>query len=374
MTAGREKVIFLGPLPPPFMGPTLATDIILSSKLADAFDLVHIDTSDHRDLRRLAAIDATNILLAFLHYFRLLKRLLAGGARLVYIPVSQTTIGFLRDAVFIILARLFRRPVICHLRGGRFDLWTAGASPLTRFIVRRVLASIQGMIVLGESIARQFDGWVPPERLHVVPNGADYPTPAKPRERDGTLHILYLGNLQAGKGIVDVVEAAAVLKRKGVAFRLDAVGAWRDDRVRDECLRICAAGDLPVKFHPPATGGDKFDYLAAADLFVFTPRQREGHPWVIVEAMAAGLPVIATDQGAIAETVIDGESGWIVPAGDGGAIAGKAALLAGDAKLRERMGQAARTRYEEHYTEAVMVRGLAAAFRAAMAGRRQTNP
>jgi glycosyltransferase involved in cell wall biosynthesis len=242
VTAGREKVLFLGPLPPPFMGPTLATDIILSSKLGDDFDLVHIDTSDHRDLRRLAALDATNFLLAFLHYGRLLARLLAGGARLVYIPVSQTTIGFLRDAVFILLARLFRRPVICHLRGGRFDLWMEGASSLTRFIVRRVLGSIQGMIVLGRSIAGQFDGWVAPQRLHIVPNGADYPPPPDRQVQGGELRILYVGNLQTGKGIVDVVKAAAGLGRRGVSFRLDAVGSWRDEEARDECFRICADG------------------------------------------------------------------------------------------------------------------------------------
>ena len=71
------------------------------------------------------------------------------------------------------------------------------------------------------------------------------------------------------------------------------------------------SGLRAVQFHLPATGGDKLQFFTDADVFVFTPRQREGHPWVIVEAMAAGLPVISTDRGAIAETVIDGESGWI---------------------------------------------------------------
>ena len=132
MTVPRRRVLFLGPLPPPYMGPTLATRIVLASPLREEFELVHIDTSDHRDLRRLGAFDFTNILLAFLHYGRLLKALLRQGGDLVYVPISQTTVGFLRDAGFILLARLFRRPVACHLRGGNFDVWTAGASSLTR--------------------------------------------------------------------------------------------------------------------------------------------------------------------------------------------------------------------------------------------------
>ena len=91
MTGGRERVLFLGPLPPPFMGPTVATDIILSSKLAEEFDLEHVDTSDHRELTRLAALDFTNFRLAFQHYLRLLGRLFAGGVRLVYIPIMSCT-------------------------------------------------------------------------------------------------------------------------------------------------------------------------------------------------------------------------------------------------------------------------------------------
>jgi glycosyltransferase involved in cell wall biosynthesis len=230
------------------------------------------------------------------------------------------------------------------------------------------------MMVLGESIAAQFDGWVSPERLHVVPNGADFPGAGDRGQQSGVLRVLYVGNMQEGKGILDIVQAAAILKARNVSFRLDAVGAWRDDRVRQKCLRTCSAKGLPVDFHPPASGQDKFEYFKEADVFVFTPRQREGHPWVILEAMAAGLPVISTDQGAIAETVTDGESGYIVPPGDPEAIAGKVALLAREPERRLRMGGASRKRYEDHYTEEAMVRGFTRVFRAALGETGKASP
>jgi glycosyltransferase involved in cell wall biosynthesis len=71
---------------------------------------------------------------------------------------------------------------------------------------------------------------------------------------------------------------------------------------------------------------------------------------VVLEAMAAGLPVITTDQGAIRETVLDGVNGFIVPKGDPAAIAEKIVLLLRDHDLRRRMGQASRERFLASYT------------------------
>jgi len=62
----------MGALPPPYMGPTIATQIRLNSKLKDEFDFIHLDTSDHRDLKTLNKVDLWNFLLAFNHYLKLL--------------------------------------------------------------------------------------------------------------------------------------------------------------------------------------------------------------------------------------------------------------------------------------------------------------
>jgi glycosyltransferase involved in cell wall biosynthesis len=86
--------------------------------------------------------------------------------------------------------------------------------------------------------------------------------------------------------------------------------------------------------------------------------------------MAAGLPVITTDRGAIAESVVDGENGFIVAAGRPDEIAAKVRLLAGDPELRRKMGRQSRERYERLFTEKKMVAAMAVAFRAAMGGGR----
>jgi glycosyltransferase involved in cell wall biosynthesis len=98
-------------------------------------------------------------------------------------------------------------------------------------------------------------------------------------------------------------------------------------------------------------GNDKARLLISSDIFVFpTCYPYEGHPFVILEAMAAGLPVISTDQGAIRETVLDGLTGFIVPHSDPRAIAEKILLLLRDSDLRRRMGSASRDRFLRHFT------------------------
>jgi glycosyltransferase involved in cell wall biosynthesis len=87
-----------------------------------------------------------------------------------------------------------------------------------------------------------------------------------------------------------------------------------------------------------------FDLLALSSV----PRS-EGMPTVILEAMACGLPVVATNVGAVAEEVIDGETGLVVPPLDEEAFAAALARLAGDAELRRRMGEAGRRRFEQSF-------------------------
>ena len=88
----------------------------------------------------------------------------------------------------------------------------------------------------------------------------------------------------------------------------------------------------------------------------------EGHPWVIVEAMASGLPIITTDQGCIKESVIDGENGFIIPKRDPDSIAEKIIYLIENPDVRERMGQKSRQLYEANLTEEHFVQRMTDAF------------
>ena len=89
--------------------------------------------------------------------------------------------------------------------------------------------------------------------------------------------------------------------------------------------------------------------LAEAQIFVLVSNW-EGLPLVVLEAMRAGLPVVASDVGGVGEAVVDGETGFLVPRGDGSLLKDRLRRLLADPGLRVQMGLAARKRYEEHFT------------------------
>jgi glycosyltransferase involved in cell wall biosynthesis len=344
------------------MGPAIATGIILNSTLKERFDLLHLDTRANKTLQGIGKWSIGKLFRYFALYVRMCRILVFKRPDLVLIPISQSTIGYLKDFFFIALARITGTKVIVQLRGSNFQNWLEAGSALNRAFVKWSLRRCQAVIVLGNKLKPLFQDIFEENKIFVVPNGGNYELSFSVKQND-PIRILYLGNLQASKGIEDVIHAISKLEEKySGKFQLDVVGNWRAETTRTLCMEIVEERKLPVHFHPPAEGKDKMNYLSSADIFVFTPRAPEGHPWVIVEAMAAGLPIISTDRGAIIESVREGENGFIVEAGNAEAIAMKLESLIADKERREKMAAKSRSLYEQNFTEEKMVENLASVF------------
>jgi glycosyltransferase involved in cell wall biosynthesis len=367
MRRSKPRVIFVGAVPPPYMGPTLATEVILHSALRERFELIHLDISDHRPLDTLGAIDVQNVYLALKSYVVMLMMLVRHWPDLVYIPISQSTLGYVKDSGLILLAKLFRRPVLCHLRGGFFREWLSTASGLTRWYVRAVHSRVNGQIVLGNKLRDLFADLLPARRIHVVPNGKDIRYGEK-TTGSGRIRLLYLANMVRSKGILDVLHAALIIARDCPDAEFVFCGAWEDASVRKEIEDFRTAHpELPIDWKGPLGGQQKSALINSSHIFLFpTYYDFEGHPWVIIEAMAAGLPIISTDQGAITESVIDGVNGYIVEKRNPAMLAELAIRLVRNPALRESMGQASLRLYNDQFTEARMVERLGNAFRAAL--------
>ncbi len=208
-----------------------------------------------------------------------------------------------------------------------------------------------------------FQGYFPENKIFVSPNGGDYTIPAKEKNDSNLIRILYLGNLQSSKGIEDVIESIQLLPGAiKNQLQVDVLGGWRNEETKQSCLKKIEENQLRITIHTPEKSHQKLQMMSNADIFLFPPRAPEGHPWVIVEAMAAGLPIISTDRGAIIESVLHEENGFIVPIHDPQAIANRIQELVDSPEKRQRMGQNSRKHYLTNFTEVAMVENLTKIF------------
>lgn len=356
----KRKIIFLGKLPPPYIGPAIAAKILLNSRLKDLYNLIHLDTSDHRSINTLGKVDVINFLIAFKLYWKLISLILRFRPEAIYIPSQQTTLGYLRDVPLILIARCRNCKVICHLRGGYFGNWYKEVNPIMKLVIEYVQKKIDAQIVLGQNLVPMFSNLMSEKKIYVVPNGGDYHFPDRARINNKVC-VLFLANFKKSKGFIDFIKAAEYFNgTNNVEFI--CAGSWSENKTELEARDLLTL--VPnVKIHGLVKDDEKLKLLVNSDIFVFpTYYRNEGHPWVIIEAMAAGLPIISTNHAAIPETVSDGINGFLVAKQNPQAIADKIKFLTENHEIRIAMGKESRRLYEEKFTEGKMVDNLKRVF------------
>lgn len=162
--------------------------------------------------------------------------------------------------------------------------------------------------------------------------------------------ILSVGRLVPKKGLDDLIAACALLRERGIAFRCSIVGAGplRENLQADIAARRL---DDAVELVGSMTHAKLIERFEAADVFALASRvtddgDRDGIPNVVAEAMAIGVPVVASAVSGIPEVVVHEETGLLVPSRDPAALADAIARLLGDLALTRRLARAARARLE----------------------------
>jgi glycosyltransferase involved in cell wall biosynthesis len=233
----KKKVVILGKLPPPYIGPSVATQIILNSDLKNRFELIHLDTKINDELSGFGKISLKKIVRNFVLYRRLAKLIKKHRPQLVLVPISQTRRGFLKDSVFIQIVAKYKVKVVVHLRGSEFKNWYNSEKPSVQRRVKNTLSKCAGAIVLGNKLANIFEEFFSKESIYVVPNGGNYSFPSK--TNNDKVKLLFFSNLLVSKGISDVLRAVEILDKNGLKdFELDLVGAWHKEEDKQECETI----------------------------------------------------------------------------------------------------------------------------------------
>ena len=197
-----------------------------------------------------------------------------------------------------------------------------------------------------------------PEQLITVHNGMrDISPELISRPEQSPPRIVMIARFEPQKDYTTLLRALARLRDS--AWKLELIG---DGPLRPEMEALSAQLGIGDRVQFLGARRDVAERLAQAQLFVLSSNW-EGFPRTILEAMRAGLPTIASDVGGVRESVVDGGTGFVVRQGDVDHLESRLGTLIDDAQLRATMGEAARARFEEHFTFEQMLERTVAVYR-----------
>lgn len=246
-------------------------------------------------------------------------------------------------------------PFVFRIHGGAFADFLEELSPERRAQAGTALRSAREVAFLSDRWAKRIQELVGELNWSVIPNAVEFPViplEERPARAPGApVTFLFIGTLRPLKGLYELIDAARILRDRGgePRARFLIVGGGREDE--EAAIRAHYAKDPTgtVEFAGVRRGEEKIDAFRQADALLL-PSHTEGQPLVILEAFAAGLPVIATTVGAIPEMIGEGTHGFLIPPRDPEAIARAVSRLAADPALRQRMGETNQALFREQYT------------------------
>lgn len=275
-----------------------------------------------------------------------LARQVKADAALVFFSLPTGPVGWL-------LKRRLGLPYVISLQGGdvpgfmgdELGFYHRVCGP----VITRVWQDADAVVANSTGLAALARTHAPDMDIGMIPAGADLDAVEPPTvpTLEGPLRLLFVGRLVSQKGLDVLFRALASLKDH-TNWTLTIAG---EGPLKDELAR--AAQGLHLTDKITFRGWLERDHLPAvyrdADVFVL-PSRDEGMPNAMLEAMAAGLPVIGSRVAGIDEVVIDTETGLLVPADDAGALADALKTVIDDRDKTFALGQAARKRVEDHYS------------------------
>lgn len=356
MVESAEKpphLLIVGQTPPPWHGQAVATKMLFDHDWG-ARDVTTLRMAYSDEMHSVGRFSLGKVV----HLFELIgktREILQENPSTVlfYPPASAHWVPFLRDVIYLSQVRRLARGTVFIYHASGLAEWVS-RSRLRSWLARRAYHGADlALEVAVENIPPHLifraSTWEwSPCAAEVPPMRRDASAPERP------LRVLFVGSLQEGKGVLDVVRTAAVLKERntGSRFRISIVGRWFSEEFERETRRLIddlGVQDI-VELPGEITGDAKWQAYQEADVFFFPSHyQSEASPIVLMEALGAGLPIVTTQWRGI-PTMLDGcEAAWILPVNDPEAYATALLEIEGRRGDIPQLAASSRSFYEERY-------------------------
>ena len=326
-TQKKMKILMIGPFPDPITGMSVSNEMLLAGLKENGHEVEFIDSNAERTFTSLVAqgkFSMKKVLNSVRPIAIGVYKILFEKFDVVYVTPAQSYLGFLKYTPFINVAKFKKIKCYLHFHGGFVRIMYDDVDVKKQETLKSYFNKSTGIIVLGNSLTRMFDGILHKEKVFVCENGVQDEYMMKEKdiieklhknenlnknEKSNKLQILYLSNLMKSKGILDLMKACLKLKAEDFNFHLNLAGNIEAEIVDTVNSMIKELGDS-VTYHGVVKGDKKSALLKENHVFCLpTYYPNEGQPISILEAMGNGLAIITTNQGGMIDIFKDGENG-----------------------------------------------------------------
>lgn len=356
-SVSKQRILFVGPYPPPHAGPEMAMKTLLESPMRERFDISFLNTNFRKSSARRGMVDFLLIQAFFRFVWQLSCLLMTKRPRIVYYFVTATILGWLgRDIWCIFLSRLFGAKVVLHMRAGHFHGIYKDAHPLHQGVIKFACSLVSLGIVQGPSLQDQFQSLIADDKIVDVYNAIDTDKYCNP---DALKYnhdlILFLGHLTFAKGYCDLLKVLPNIARlhPNLCFcfaGVKKIGNERNIRYNqitgerivfedpEDCYQRYIKGrwDNNYRYLGVVDEKKKIELLQECN-FLILPSYSEGFSMAVLEALSMGKPVVCTPVGALGDIIKNREHGLLANPGDLKQLEKNILILLNDNKLRDRI-------------------------------------
>lgn len=319
-----KKIIFLSPLPPPDYGSAISSKMCF--EILDehpSFVVRHIKLNRSKDMSDLGVVSFAKIVGFMSVHWETLRNIVSYRPDLVYVMPATGGLGFVRDFLAILIAKLTRQSLLIHLRTSVSE--RDNSSPIKCTIFRWAFKNSK-VIVLASNLADGISDYVVDQDVYVLHNAirptlsdADYLKVREERSQSDHIRLLFLSNMIKSKGWPVALEVSRLLKQDGIPFTMRFAGNWLSEEDRRDFDALVARYDLAGHVEHVGHADDKLrdTLLSTSDLLVFPTTYRlEALPRVIIEAMEYGVPSVTTAHAGIPDIVTHAQTGFLAEGTD----------------------------------------------------------
>lgn len=335
----KNTVLIVGPTPPPMGGIATYVNDMLKSSINNEYKILHLNTARSHFIKKSFI---KNLLLFSKNTLKLIRSLCINHPKIVHIHTSSY-LAFWEKSIFAIISKLFLKKVILHIHGAEFDNFYTNSNKINRWLIEAILNSSDKVIVLSMQWKLFFLQILKDEKISIIQNGIDiskyniFENKTKNTENT-TIKILFLGNLVKRKGVYDILKSISMVVNKFQNIHFTFAGSEEQsgeiDKLKSECISK-GIGEH-VTFISNFSQEEKIKMLDEADIYLL-PSYAEGLPISLLEAMAAGLPIISTPVGGIPEVITEEKNGYLINPGDHENLSNKINELIENPQLRRNM-------------------------------------